>query len=315
MQPHSDFQTLSSGIADIVAAVAPSLFQVALRRAGTAVVTTRPDRAVTAAHVVGPHNRVQLRPFGAAGPDDVIEAEVIGRDRATDLALLKLATPVAAPPTWAVDDGLRVGELVFALGRPGRGVASALGQLSRLGGAWWTPLGAPIDRFIDVDGRLPDGYSGGPLVRADGSLLGINTHAHRPGGTVLPTRTVLRIADVLEAHGHVRRGQLGVTVQPGTVRRGDETQRGLLVTDVRDGGPAAAAGLQTGDLLLDVDGRATTHPAHLLGALFGRAELPTAIRILRGGGGVELMATPSEAPSLDDTGEGAARTHRGCGPR
>ncbi|MBT9561013.1 MAG: trypsin-like peptidase domain-containing protein [Myxococcales bacterium] len=297
MQAHSDFHALSSGIADIIAAVSPSLFQVVGRRGGTAVVTTHPGRAVTATHVVGPRERVHLRPVGAAGHVDLIEAELIGRDRATDLALLKLAVPVAVAPTWADDETLRVGELALALGRPGSGVASALGQIARLGGPWWTPHGAPIDRYIDVDGRLPDGYSGGPLVRADGTLLGMNTHAHLPGGAVLPTRTVLRIAEALEAHGRVRRGQLGVTVQPGTVRAADQTWSGLLVTDVRADGPAASAGVQTGDLLLEVDGRATTHPVHLLGALTGRVDQPTAIRVLRGGAAVELMATPTEAPS------------------
>jgi S1-C subfamily serine protease len=95
----------------------------------------------------------------------------------------------------------RVGQLVLALGRPGESIRAILGVVSGLGGPWQTRHGGSIDAYIDVDGSLPGGFSGGPLVGGDGTFLGINTSRLVPGGTTIPAATVTRVP-AHPARGH-----------------------------------------------------------------------------------------------------------------
>nr|MBA2322377.1 serine protease [Deltaproteobacteria bacterium] len=167
-----------------------------------------PELVVTAAHTLRREGG-----FAVVGSDGVSRpAEVVGVHAGLDLALLRVPGLTAAAPEWR-DEGERIGEIVIPVGCRRGSVGAALGLLAAVGPAWSTRRGAEIDRWIEVDGTLPRGFSGGPLVASDGAFLGINTTALVPGGTTIPAPTVRRVVERLLAHGSVKPGFLGVSVQ------------------------------------------------------------------------------------------------------
>lgn len=246
---------LSAGLADAVEAISPSLLTVLGRHVNATATAWGPDGVlVTANHNLPRDAQPRLRlPDG-----EERAARVLGRDPATDLALLQLPGLELPLPTWT-EDAPRVGELALAVGHAGRSPRVTLGLVSEVRGPWSTPWGGRVDRWLEVDGHLPMGFSGGPLLSASGEVLGINTRSLVRGGTTLPTETLRRVLGALAEDGQVRRGFLGVGITPD-----------LRVTELVRGGPAAQAGLQEGDRITAVDGQAVDS-AHALGlSLTGR---------------------------------------------
>jgi S1-C subfamily serine protease len=212
---------------------------------------------VTTASAVGESETIRAW----ISPDQQIEASVIGRDRGTDIALLKPAEQVGSPALFAEDSKLEVGQLVLAIGRTWRGnLAASSGILSGLMGEWHTPRGAKIESFIRPDLNLYSGFSGGALVGADSRLIGMNTDSLRRRSSVaIPYTTIKRVAAVLRVKGHIPKPYLGIGLQPVRVpeslrQRLNLTQDvGALVVHVESASPADKAGLLPGDILLGVD--------------------------------------------------------------
>jgi S1-C subfamily serine protease len=226
-------------------------------------------------------------------------AKVLGRDATTDLALLRVDGTL--PVLERASKELKVGHLVLALGRLGARTSAVMGMVSALDGAWRSAGGGRIDRYIDVDTALPAGFSGGALVDATGKLIGVNTHGLTRGGTTLPSETVDRVLAHLEEHGSVRRGWLGVGVQP--VRLSERVAKsaghpvGLLVTSLADGGPAEQASLHVGDVITTVDGVAVSRFHDLLGALSGAAGRTLALVVVRADQVVDVEVTAGDRPA------------------
>jgi S1-C subfamily serine protease len=256
---------------------------------------------VTAAHTLRRESGLAV-----AGPDGASRpAELLGFHAGADLAVLRVPGLRGAAPRWA-DAGERVGQIALPLGRRRGGIAAALGMIAGLGPAWTTRRGAEIDRYIDVDGTLPRGFSGGPLVSSDGGFLGINTTALVPGGTTIPTPTVRRVVERLLAHGTAKPGFLGVSVQavalPPAVATAAGQPAGLLVLATVAGGPAEAGGLGQGDVVLAVDGRPVGESAELQAAISDRGGETVKLRIARAGAVSELSIALGER-----------KRERGCG--
>jgi S1-C subfamily serine protease len=194
-------------------------------------------------------------------PDQRVGASVIGRDRGTDIALLKPDQQVGSPAVFAEDPKLEVGHLVLAIGRTWRGnLVASSGILSGLMGEWHTSRGEKVERFIRPDLNLYSGFSGGALVGADSKVIGMNTDALRRRSSVaIPYSTIKRVAVVLREKGHIPKPYLGVGLQPVRVpeslrRRLNLTQEvGALVVHVESASPADKADLLLGDILLGVD--------------------------------------------------------------
>jgi S1-C subfamily serine protease len=204
----------------------------------------------------------------------------------------------AVPPVERGDDAdLQVGRLVLALGRPGPAVTASLGIISAVGGEWRTWQGGRVDRFVRLDLAIYDGFSGGPLVEAGGKVLGLNTSGlSRAMALALPASTVDRVTDQLIATGRVRRGYLGLAVQP--VQLPEPLGLGLVVVKLESGGPAEAAGLLLGDILTALDGRDLADPEDILAALGGeRVGQPIEVRLLRGGEPKTIGVTVGERPA------------------
>lgn len=246
---------------------------------------------VTAAHALEGREAVDV----ALGDGRTLAAKVLGHDRGTDLAVLKVDATGLAAPEWSDTASVKVGHLVLTLGRPGRGTRATLGMVSAVGEGYRTMAGGTIDRYIEVDGSLPRGFSGGALADASGRLLGMNTAGLGRGGGTIPTETLRRMVPELAAHGKVDRGYLGVEVVPGRLPEAlvesAGQRRGLLVAALEPGGPAELGGLLQGDLLLAVDGQRVERPGDLGAVLGGRVRASVTVRIIRAGEPRELVLT------------------------
>jgi serine protease DegQ len=200
-------------------------------------------------------------------PDQQVDASVIGRDRGTDIALLKPDQPVGSSAVFAEDPKLEVGQLVLAIGRTWRGnLVASSGILSGLMGEWHTPRGEKVESFIRPDLNLYSGFSGGALVGADSKVIGMNTSALRRRSSVaIPYKTIKRVAAVLREKGYIPKPYLGVGLQP--VRVPESLRQrlnliedvGALVVHIESASPADKAGLLPGDILLGVDQQSFRH--------------------------------------------------------
>lgn len=282
----SMLESVSTELAKAVEGAGQAIMQVKGRRRmpASGILWSEAGEIVTAHHVVERDER--LRVGSLEGAD--LEAELVGRDPTTDLALLRVEGLEASPAQQAGVDTLRVGHLVIALGRPGRRVQATLGIVSALGDSWRTPSGGTIDRYLQTDVVMYPGFSGGALINADGQVLGMNTSALRGVSLTIPVNTVTRIVDSLRAHGKVRRGYLGVGIQvvglPQALADDLGQRSGLLITSVEPGSAAERGGLTLGDTLLNFAGEPVRSPDDLMGMLNGDVVGQEAnLRVLRGG--------------------------------
>jgi serine protease Do len=198
-------------------------------------------------------------------------AKVIGTDDKTDLALLKIDADKKFTYVKFAEAPVRVGDWVVAVGNPfGLGGTVTAGIISANG----RQIGAgPYDDFIQIDAAVNRGNSGGPAFNFKGEVIGVNTAIFSPsGGNVgiafaIPAHMASRIVDDLKDHGSVVRGWLGVQIQPVTQDIADSlrlsSDTGALVADAQSEGPAAKAGLQTGDTILAVNGEEVKGPREL----------------------------------------------------
>jgi len=303
-QAHTDGQSLSAPASyhDAVAAVAPAvvnvyavrnqqpspepLFQDPLfkRRYGDApesgilnsafgsgVILDSSGLVVTNTHVISGADTIQVTLHDGRQ----ITATTIGVDPETELALLQLSEMHGLPVAPTGDsDQLHVGDVVLAIGNPydfgqtvTQGIVSATGR---------TSLGiTAFEDFIQTDADINPGNSGGALIDAYGELVGINTANYSESGSggsqgigfAIPINLAMGIVRELLLHGTVQRGWLGIQAQalpPNSMEKAELTRGGVLVAVVLRDGPAAAAGLQPGDILTQINGQALDGPRHAI---------------------------------------------------
>jgi serine protease Do len=234
----------------------------------------QPSRALGSGFVIDPAGYIATNNHVVADADEItvtlhdgrqLKAKLIGADRTTDLALLKVESSAALPAVRFGDSAkTRVGDWVMAVGNPFNlggtvtvGVLSARNRDLRSG---------PYDDYLQIDAPINRGNSGGPLFNMDGGVIGINTAIYSPtGGNIgigfaIPATMATRVLDQLKANGKVERGWLGVYIQPMTEdlaqAMGLDRVRGALIAQVQDDSPAARAGLKAGETVLAVDGKA-----------------------------------------------------------
>ena len=179
----------------------------------------------------------------------IVAAKVAGRDPSTNIAVLRLATPIAAPSIVAGE--ARTGAVALAIGADGGGGVSArLGLVNLAGPEWHSSRGGLIDRRIVLDLRLARREEGGPVFDAAGNCLGMSTFGPRGQVIAIPTATIERVVPQLVKDGRIARGWLGVALQavavPDALRETAEQSSGLMVMSVIEDGPAAQAGILRG---------------------------------------------------------------------
>jgi S1-C subfamily serine protease len=228
------------------------------------------------------------------------KARVAGRDPGTNIIALRLESPVEVTLPAAAEPQL--GALALAFGAAVGGAPTVrLAVVRALGPAWHSLKGGLIDRRISLDFSISRDEEGGPVLDANGGLLGMSTAGPRGRALVIPVATIARVLEPLLATGRVERGWLGAALYPvalpeGTVAAAGQ-HRGLMVMRVATGGPAATAGVQPGDILLAVGDILAVHPREI-----GRGLGPDGIgrsvdlRLLRAGAALALTATITARP-------------------
>jgi serine protease Do len=278
--------------------------------AGSGVIISRDGYILTNNHVVEGAKEVLV----TLDDGRELEAEIVGLDPKTDLAVLKMDDGDDLPGAAMGDsDGLRVGDSVMAIGNPfGLGHTVTSGIVS----AKDRVIGAgPYDDFIQTDASINPGNSGGPLFNMKGEVVGINTAIVARGqgiGFAIPVNTAKALIPQLVAHGEVTRGYIGVHIQPITQELAEamklDDRKGALVADVLSGGPADEAGVERGDVIVSFNGEAVDR-SHDLPALVAAAPVgeTSSLGILRDGEARELAVEVGELEAKTAGRKGADR--------
>lgn len=293
--------SLSDDLAGAVARVGQSVVAVNGRRRfpGSGIVW-KPDRVVTAAHVLERDTDLSITtPEGTQLP-----ARIVGGDRASDVAVLSVEGGLS--PFEASQAELAAGHLVLAVGRPGtpQPIAS-FGVVSSAGGAWRTAQGAILDGYLRADVALLPGLSGGALADVQGRVVGLLSSQLAGGDPVaIPIRTLEGLVQRVLSGGSLKRAYLGVSTQPVELQEGLRQRlglaqpSGLMLLGLEPGAPADRAGLLMGDIILAIGGRTIEDGEALQMALGPDAVgTPTQVRIVRGGQVLDITVTPAERPN------------------
>ena len=279
---------LSDALADAAETAGKATVLVnARRRMPASGIAYAADLILTADHVIDRDEDIKVTL--ADGTETL--ARIAGRDAGADIAVLKLERATATVAE-ATKSPARLGQIVLVLGRPStNGIEASLGTVSAIGGPIRTGRGGMLEKYIRTDGISYPGFSGGPLVGADGTVLGLNTSGLASGAAVtIPADIAWRMADTLSKHGRIKRGYLGIRSQTVEIQSSSrqalkrEQEAGLLIVSVEKDSPASNGGLMVGDILVAVAGTPVLHHdelfARLNGDVVGKS---TPIEILRGG--------------------------------
>jgi S1-C subfamily serine protease len=270
---------------------------------GSGFVYDAEGHIVTNQHVVDGADRVTVRFWDGSTYD----ANVVGSDPSTDLAVVKVDAPanVLQPLDLGNSDDLTVGEPVVALGSPfGLEGTVTSGIVSALHRQMTAPNNFTINDSIQTDAAINHGNSGGPLVNGAGEVVGVNAQIESESGGsdgigfAIPSKTVESIVPQIISNGSVEHAYLGVGVAEINQSVAEElgTPAGVAITDVRDGGPAAEAGLQAADGSATVDGQSYPTGGDVITAVDGEAistgaELQTAVDAKKPGDSISITYT------------------------
>ena len=236
---------------------------------GSGVIVDANGYIITNYHVVEKADRIRVRLFknGAGGPDDFLEAELIGSDRETDLAVIKIdaGRRLKAAPIGN-SDAVNVGDWAIAVGSPfGYEETVTVGIISAKSREVEGNVQRSFQRFLQTDAAINPGNSGGPLLNIRGEIIGINTAiVSRSGGSEglgfsLPSNTAVKVYNQIIQHGRVTRGSIGVSFradQPAALLRSyGAKEGGVLITNVTEDGPAEAAGIKEEDVIVEIAGK------------------------------------------------------------
>lgn len=287
----SDFNlsAFSDAIADVAAAAAPAVasFVTHHRRTASAF-HWRDGLLVTAEEAVEAGEEIEL----TLASGETVKAELIGRDPSTGVALLKPANAVTAAPL-AKADAVRPGNIAIAVGSSQGSALAVSGSVGEVGPAWRSMRGGTIDRRINLAVGAGGRFEGGPVLDARGALIGMLLFGPRGRALVMPYETIERAVATLREKGHVARGYLGAGLHP--VR--DRDAKGAMVMSLDDDGPAKAAGLSLGDIIVAWNGEAVHGPRELIRRLGpDSAGASVTLGVVRGGERRDVQLTVGEKP-------------------
>lgn len=241
-----EIHDLSAALEGVVADLAPSLVSVMSHRSRSSGFVWRAGLIVTSDERLADEGEIHLALPGG----HIIPAQLVGRDPATAVAVLKVERTDLPSVTMAAALP-RTGALALTIGAEAGGPAAAFGVVSISGGHWQSIRGGDIDARVELDARPRRTAEGGLAVNAAGQAFGMTVFGPRRRILVIPSVTIDRVASQLESHGRIARGYLGLGLQPVTVEGGGS---GFMVMSVDSKGPGTAADIHQGDVLVSWDG-------------------------------------------------------------
>ena len=278
--------SLSSALADVAARTAPSVVSVHSHRSRSTGFVWKPGLIVTADEALADEGGVQI----VLADGSAVAATIVGRDHTTDVALLRADInifPVKLATTIPV-----LGALSIVVASNRNAASAALGMVSVSGQGWRSLRGGEIDARIELDVRLRPSQEGGLAVDASGEAFGMAVLGPRRV-LVIPAATIERVASQLETRGRIARGYLGLGLQP--LRLDDGI--GAMVMNIDKAGPAAAAGIRQGDVIVAVNDQKLSGVRALLRTL-GPASVGRVVDVAvrRGGEPASFRVTVGERP-------------------
>jgi serine protease Do len=224
---------------------------------GTGFIVSKDGYILTNNHVVDRADEITVKLYN----QKEYKAKIVGRDKDTDLAIIKINAGNLRPAALGDSDAINVGDWVIAVGSPfgleqtvTQGIISAKGRIIGAG---------PYDDFLQTDAAINPGNSGGPLVNLDGEVIGINSAistnsgGYQGVGFAIPVNMAKKVYADLMQKGRVVRGWLGVSIQELTpeLAKHFKVESGVLISQVFKGGPAEKAGIRQGDVVTSLDGK------------------------------------------------------------
>jgi S1-C subfamily serine protease len=286
----SDFNlgAFSDAIADIAEGAAPVVASLdAHHGRTTSAFHWGAGDFVAAEEVLDADDEIEL----TLGSGERAKATLTGRDPSTGIALLK--TERIDLPVLARASAVRPGNIAIATGNSEGAALAVLGTVGEAGPAWRSMRGGTIDRRINLAVGAGSRFEGGPVLDSGGALIGMLLFGPRRRALVIPFETIERTVAVLREKGHVVRGYLGAALHP--ARDGDTA--GAMVMGLDESGPAKAAGLHVGDIIVAWNGEPVEGPRGLMRRLGpDSAGSEVKLGILRGGGRSEVTVTIGEKP-------------------
>ena len=291
--------TNQNGFADIIKSVGDSIVRVEgrKRQAASGVIIEATGIIVTADHAVRRDEGVRV----GLADGTILEAQLIGRDPSTDLAVLRIEATDLKPATWATKEAVDVGAYALALGRPNRHIQASLGIISAKSTTpFQVPGGGKFEYFLRPDLVMYPGFSGGALMLADGAFIGVNTSAMMQGEALtIPSETVQEVVKLLMRDGQIKRGFLGISAQvvrlPESSVQAFQQETGLLIISVDPAVGAGKGGMLQGDVMLKLDGQPTRSMEELRDVLMGnRIGQAVEAVVIRGGEQMTLSVEITE---------------------
>jgi serine protease Do len=278
---------------------------------GTGFIISEDGYIVTNNHVIDGADKIEVR----INNKEKYTARLVGRDTATDLALLKVDVKQRLTPLPLGDsEKARVGEWVMAIGDPlafDKTVTVGVVSAKERSGLTGDPATRSFENYIQTDAAINFGNSGGPLINVNGEVIGINTAMFRPAqniGFAVPVNTLKQILPQLRDKGKVVRGFLGINIVNVDADRAAafnlKTEDGAFVEQVEPGKPAEKAGVKPGDTIVKVDGVPVKDTRDLIGYVSGKTPgSKVQLGVIREG--KEINLTASLAERKDETGDKA----------
>lgn len=275
---------------------------------GSGVIVSKDGHILTSNHVIDQADQIEV----VLHDGTILQAELIGSDPQTDLALLQAAVPRSLqlqPVAIGDSDALRVGEFVIAVGSPFSLESSVtVGIVSQKG----RTVGLlPYEDFIQTDASINPGNSGGPLLDAEGNMVGINAVIQTGGpytkgnigiGFAIPVNLAMRVADSIMNTGEMHRPWIGVLLQELTASMAGivGAREGVLIADVVQGAPAALAGMLDGDVIIEVENLPVRTVRDVQRAIFRRQiGEKIDVTLMRSGKKIRCVLTTERMPALE----------------
>ncbi len=271
---------------------------------GSGVIVNPKGYILTNHHVVEAADEIEV----ALADGKKLKARIVGSDPETDIAVLQVNGGTLPAITFGDADGLRVGDVVLAIGNPfGVGQTVTMGIVSALGRSH---LGInTFENFIQTDAAINPGNSGGALIDTAGNLIGINSAIYsRSGGSLgigfaIPVSSAKQIMEQIIQTGSVTRGWIGVEPREITPELADSfrlsSTNGVLVAGVLRGGPAERAGFKPGDILLEIEGKSVKDPNSMLNLVAAlKPDNAASMRLRRDGKDIDVRVQVGRRPPL-----------------